>query len=203
MQTPERITLLIDALEKGKILTSSVSFSRSVRLMQQRDEDLRKRARVLFTKNQEQAKEVNKEYQAALELEGDPLKGRQVYNQSCAMCHQVRGALGVSFGPDLGTIHNWKKEDIMANILDPSLSISAGYELWDVELNNGESVQGIIASETPAAITLKNNGKADRTINRQEIKSLRSLNISAMTSGLEKQIDKQQMADLLSFLRQN
>ena len=203
MQNPERIALLIDALEKGKILTSSVSFSRSVRLMQQKDESLRKCARKLFTKNQEQAKEVNKEYQAALELKGDPLKGRQVYNQNCAICHQVRGELGVSFGPDLGTIHNWEKEDIMANILDPILSISAGYELWEVELNNGESVQGIMASETPAAITLKNNGKADRTINRQEIKSLRSLNISAMTSGLEKHIDKQQMADLLAFLRQN
>jgi putative heme-binding domain-containing protein len=109
----------------------------------------------------------------------------------------------LSFGPDLGTIHNWKKEDILANIINPSLSISAGYELWEVVLNDGESVQGIMASETPTAITLKNYGKEDRTINRQEIKSLRSLNISAMTTGLEKNIDKQQMADLLAFIRQN
>jgi putative membrane-bound dehydrogenase-like protein len=203
MQKPERIPLLINALEKGEILTSSVSFDRSVRLMQQKDESLRKRARKLFTKNEEQAKEINRKYQAALELKGDPLKGRHVYNQNCAMCHQVRGESGVSFGPDLGTIHNWKREDIMANILDPGLSIAAGYELWEVELNSGESAQGIMASETPAAITLKNNGKADRTINRQEIRSLKSLNISAMTPGLDKQIDKQQMADLLAFLRQN
>jgi putative membrane-bound dehydrogenase-like protein len=203
MTNPERRALLIDALEKGKILTSSVSFGRSVSLMQSKDESLRNRARILFTKNEGQAKEINKEYQAALELKGDPLKGKQVYLQNCAICHQVRGDMGVSFGPDLGTIHNWKKEDIMANILDPSLSISAGYELWEVELNNGESVQGIIASETPTAITLKNNGKANRTINRQAIKSLKSLNISAMTSGLEKNINKQQMADILAFLRQN
>jgi putative membrane-bound dehydrogenase-like protein len=203
MSNPERAALLIDALEKGKILTGSISFSRSVRLMTLKDENLRNRARKLFTKNEKQAKDINKDYQTALKLNGDPVKGRQVYTQNCAMCHSVRGKLGVSFGPDLGTIHNWKKEDIMANILDPSLSISAGYELWEVELNNGETVQGIIASETPAAITLKNNGKADITVNRQEIKSLKSLSISAMTSGLEKNIDKQQMADLLAFLRQN
>lgn len=203
MAKPERVPLLIDALEKGKILTSNVEFGKSVSLMQSKDPDLRKRARILFTKGERQAKEINKSYLASLELKGDPLKGKQVFSQSCAMCHQVRGGVGLSFGPDLGTIHNWKKEDIMANILNPSLSISAGYELWEVELNDGESVQGIISSETQTAITLKNFGKADRTITRQEIKSLRSLNISGMTPGLEKNIDKQQMADLLSFLRQN
>jgi putative heme-binding domain-containing protein len=203
MSTPQRRAILIKALEDGKILTSSISFNRSVSLMQLRDDNLRKRARALFTKNEQQAKEINKQYQAALELQGDTLRGKQVYLQNCAMCHAVRGKMGVAFGPDLGTIHNWKKEDIMANILDPSLSISAGYELWDVELKNGESLQGIISSETPSAITLKNNGKADQTINRQDIKSLRSLNISAMRSGLNKNISKQQMADLLAFLRKN
>jgi putative heme-binding domain-containing protein len=203
MSSPQRSALLIDALEKGKILTSSVSFPRSVSLMQAKDPDLRNRARKLFTKSEEQAKIINKQYQSALQITGDPVKGKQVFGQNCISCHQVRGQLGLAFGPDLGTIHNWKKEDIMANILDPSLSISAGFELWEVELNDGESVQGIMASETPTAITLRNFGKADRTINRQEIKSLRSLNISAMTSGFEKSINQEQMADLLAFIRQN
>ena len=203
MANPERSALLIDALEKGKILSSSVSFERSASLMMMKDGSLRNRARRLFTKNEEEAKEINKTYQAALDLKGDPAAGKQVYLQNCARCHAVRGELGVPFGPDLGTIHNWKKEDIMANILNPSLSISAGYELWQVELKNNESAQGIIASETSAAITLKNSEGLSRVINRQEIKSIKSLNISAMPSGLEKKIDKQQMADILAFLRQN
>jgi hypothetical protein len=36
-----------------------------------------------------------------------------------------------------------------------------------------------------------------------DIKSLKALNMSSMPTGLEKQINKQQMADLLAFLRQN
>jgi putative membrane-bound dehydrogenase-like protein len=203
MENPDRMKILIEALEKQKILISSVSFGRSVSLMQVKDESLRNRARKLFTKNSKQAKEVNKQYQKALELNGDPLKGKEVYVQNCAICHQVRGKFGVQIGPDLGTIHNWKKEDIMANILDPSLSIYPGYELWEFELNNNESVQGIIVSETSSAIMLRNNGKPDRTINRQDVKSLKSLNISAMPAGLEKNINERAMADLLSFLRQN
>src|SRR5690606_37400331 len=148
-------------------------------------------------------KKVNEKYQKALELTGDPVHGRAVYAASCVICHQVRGEFGIAIGPDLGTVHNWTKEDIMANILDPNLSIAAGFDLWNVELNTGESVQGIIKSETPTAITLVYSGKNDRTINRQEIKSLTTVNVSAMPSGLEKSIDQQQMADLLSFLRQN
>ncbi|MET7000967.1 PVC-type heme-binding CxxCH protein [Chitinophaga defluvii] len=203
LDNQDRMALLIDAMEKNKIQTTSVSFNTSVGLMQVRDEKLRERARKLFTRNQEQAKTINKEYQASLDLKGDPVKGKDVYMQSCAICHQMKGELGVAFGPDLSTIHNWKKEDMLANILDPNLSILGGYDLWQIEMNNGESIQGIIATETATAITVKSNGKMDRLINRQDVKSLKSLSMSPMPQGLEKNIDKQAMADLLAFLRQH
>lgn len=198
-----RIILLIDALEKDKIKPAHVSFSNSVQLMQNDNENLRNRARTLFTKNERETKKINKEYQKALKLDGDPAKGKEVYVQNCGICHQVRGKMGVAIGPDLGTIHNWIKEDIMANVLDPNLSISSGFSLWEVKLNSGESVQGIIASETSTAITLRNNGMLDRTVNRQNVKSLKAINISGMPAGFEKKINQQQMADLLAFLRQH
>ncbi|MFA6947098.1 MAG: c-type cytochrome, partial [Pedobacter sp.] len=199
----DRIELLLTAIETNKIQASSVSFGRSVGLMQNTDENLRNRARKLFTKNEEEGKRVNKEYKKALELTGDVTKGKAVFIQNCAICHQVRGEIGVEFGPDMGTVHNWIREDIMANILNPNLSISSGYDLWEVELNNGELAQGIISSETSTALTLRNNGKLDKTINRQDIKSIKSLNASAMPSGFEKKINTQEMADLLAFLRKN
>jgi putative membrane-bound dehydrogenase-like protein len=198
-----RIALLIDALEKNKIKPSSIKFSTSVRLMDQSNENLRNRARVIFTKNERERVNVNKEYEKALQLDGDAAKGKQVYMTNCAICHQVRGKMGVAFGPDLGTVQNWIKEDVMANILNPNLSISSGFDMWNVQLNSGETEQGIIFTETPVAITLRNNGKMDRTINRQDIQSIRAMNASAMPTGLEKNIDKQQMADLLAFLRRN
>ncbi|MBS1737905.1 MAG: c-type cytochrome, partial [Bacteroidetes bacterium] len=203
MADSSRIALLIDALETNKINPGYVSFSGSVQLMQNSDENLRNRARTLFTKSQREAERINKEYQKALQLNGDTVKGNEVYVQNCAICHQVRGKTGVAFGPDLGTIHNWIKEDIMAAILDPGLSISSGFDTWSVELNNGETVQGIIASETSAAITLRNSLSVDRTINRQDVKSLKSLNASLMPTGFEKKINQQQMADLLAFLRKH
>ena len=203
MSDSDRITLLIDALEKDKIKPSGVSFPTSVQLMQNKNDNLRNRARVIFTKNERDRKKVNKEYEESLKLEGNAANGKEVYMKNCAICHQVRGKMGVAIGPDLGTVQNWIKEDVMANIIDPSLSISSGFDMWNVELNSGETTQGIIFSETPVAITLRNNGKLDRTINRQDIRSIRAMNVSAMPVGLEKNIDKQQMADLLVFLRRH
>jgi putative heme-binding domain-containing protein len=68
-------------------------------------------------------------------------------------------------------------------------------------LDNGETVQGIIAAETPAAITFRANNMQDKTVSRQDIKTLKALNTSLMPGGFEKNIDKQQMADLMAFLK--
>jgi putative membrane-bound dehydrogenase-like protein len=196
----QRVAMLLTAIETGKIQAADVSWGRKVGLMVNSNESLRNRARTLFTKTNEE--EINRTYQAALEKKGDAINGKNVYQQQCALCHQVRGHMGVTLGPDLGTIHNWSKDAIMANILAPNQSISSGYELWDVELNNGESFQGIIASETPGAITFRNVGAAERTVRRQDIKSLTALEMSVMTEGLDKQISVEEMADLLAFLKQ-
>lgn len=203
MKEEDKIDILITALEAGKIQPGHVSFNRSVYIMQVKNETLKNRARKIFTKSSQDAKAINKKYQQALELTGNAEKGMTVFLQNCGLCHQVRGEKGVAFGPDLGTIHNWKKEDLLANILDPNLAIYPGFDLWEIKLNSGESLQGIIANETPAAITVKNQGMMDRTINRQDIASLKSLNLSAMPTGLEQKINYQDMADLLAFLRKN
>jgi putative membrane-bound dehydrogenase-like protein len=200
---PARIKLLLDAIEEGRVQPASIGWPRSVWLMMLSDKVLRDRARMLLTKNEGEQVKVNQAYQQVLTLKGDPVKGKAIYSQHCASCHQVRGGMGVNFGPDLGTVHNWSAEAIMANILAPNLSISSGYELWIAELKNGESVQGIIAAESPTTVTLINAARVERSIRREDISALKAMNMSAMPVGLEKQINQQQMADLLAFLKQN
>ncbi len=202
MQDTARIRLLLNAVEAGTIQQANIGWPRSVRLMAQPNEQLRNKARVLLTRKNDKRKDVIPQYQSALELEGNQEKGKLVYQAHCATCHQKRGTMGVAFGPDLGTVHNWPPAGIMTHILDPNQSISDGYDLWDVVLTNGATVQGIISTETPNALTLRNVGGQEATIARQDIKSIKALGMSAMPAGLENQIDKQDMADLLAFLKQ-
>ena len=201
LESEDRVTLLLDALDSGRIQKASIHFYQATQLMTQPNEKIRKRARSIFAHNDEG--NVTQQYQAALSMKGDERKGKSVFQRNCAICHQVRGEAGFSFGPDLATVQNWQPRSIMAHILAPNLSIAPGYELWAVELINGEYRQGIISSETPAAITLKNAGSSEQMINRRDIKALKTLNISAMPPGLENNISEHDMADLLAFLRKN
>jgi len=89
----------------------------------------------------------------------------------------------------------------MINILDPNLSISHGYELWNFVLNDGTGLQGIIVSETSNAIVVNQQGGVKKTIARNDIRSLRTLDVSPMPNDFEKRINKQQMADLIAFIK--
>jgi putative membrane-bound dehydrogenase-like protein len=200
MDKEPRVRILLKALEDGKVQPTTVGWQRSIRLMTQRNIELRNRARAFF-ENDDQRKKVIEDYSAALNLRGDLAKGREVYQRSCAICHQVKGANGIAFGPDLGTIQGWPASGIMANILDPNQSIAHGFDLWNIGLKNGESFQGVITSETPSSLTVRNASGEVKTIARDELASQKALNMSAMPVGLESQITHQDMADLLAFLR--
>ncbi|GAB3898097.1 c-type cytochrome [Larkinella knui] len=197
-----RIKLLLDAVEKGTIDQNSIGWPRSVGLMANSNVESRNRARVLLTKRDKQRDEVIKQYQTSLDLAASPEKGALVFQQNCALCHQIGSTGGIAFGPDLATIRNRRPASIMGDILNPNLSIADGYDLWTITLKNGETLQGLIPTETPTALTLRNQGGQETTIARQDIESLKAMNMSAMTAGLEKQINPQQMADLLAYIKQ-
>ena len=196
--SPERVKLLLDAIESGAVNRGAIGWSQSVRLRS--GGKYMDRARKLLTETDDKRKEIIQQYEAALNIKGNPEKGMSVYQMHCAICHQIGGRIGRAFGPDMGTVHAWPSADIMTNILDPNRSISHGYDIWSVKLSNGKIIEGIISTETPAAITLSNTEGEITNIARQDITSLTALRMSAMPMGFEKKISKQQMADLLAFL---
>jgi len=200
MMNTQRMKSLLDAVESGKINKSSLGWPKSSSLMGQENDTIRNLARALLVDHEQE--KINREYQASLQLTGDGDNGKLVFQQNCGICHQVRGKLGFKFGPDLGTVHGWLPKDIMANILAPNLSISVGFDLWELKMKNGEMLQGIISSETAAAITLNISSGQEKILNRQDIESLKVMNTSAMPV-LTQQINHQQMADILAFLRQS
>jgi putative membrane-bound dehydrogenase-like protein len=197
-----RLSLLLQNISKGNITKSELGWPVTVILMRDIPDSLKEIARTLLTQKKEDRSPVIKKYEAALKLKGDAVKGRTVYVANCLVCHKVRGKTGVEFGPDLGTVQGWLPESIMINILDPNQSISHGYDLWNVVLNDGSMLQGIIVSETSNAIVLNRQGGVKSTIARKDIRSLRTLDMSPMPADFEKRIDIQQMADLIAFIKQ-
>ncbi len=197
-----RITLLLQSIAKGKITKDELGWPVTVILMRDIPDSLKEYARTLLTVKKEDRNPVIKTYEASLKMKGNASKGKTVYVANCLVCHQVRGKMGIDFGPDLGTVQSWQPESIMINILDPNLSISHGYGLWNIVLNDGAMLQGIIVSETSNAIVLNKQGGVKITIARSDVKSLKTSEISPMPNDFEKRIDTQQMADLIAFIKQ-
>lgn len=201
LQSPVAIAQLLTALESGEVNPASLGWRRSVRLMTQRDADLRERARALLAETEGGRAQVVASYRPALALEGSAEAGEQVYQHQCAVCHTMGATRGMAFGPDLASLGNRQPGNLLADILDPNRSIADGYDLWELILTDGTRVQGVVASQTPSAVTLRHAGGAEQLISRKQITSMATLPMSAMPEGLEKTIDHQQMADLLAFIR--
>ncbi|MCF0060435.1 c-type cytochrome [Dyadobacter chenwenxiniae] len=202
MVNESRISLLLDALEKKIIDPSAIGWPRSVGLMAQGNAALKARSRMLLTKKDDGRMEVVKAYAPALSMTGSIDNGRAVFQKNCSACHQIGGKSGTPYGPDLGTIRNRRPESIMGDILNPNLSIADGFDIWSIEIKEGEPVQGLIATESPTALTIRNYGGQETVIARANIKSLKALGMSVMPAGLENQISRQEMADLLLYLKQ-
>ncbi len=196
-----RMLLLLDAVEQHTVEPSTIGWRRSVHLMNHDDEAVRTKARTLLAASAPNEAEVIAQYQPALILEGDAKQGLDIFTQSCARCHTYAGKLGNTIGPDLSTLRNRSKRAIMEDILMPNKSIADGYEFWEITLSNGKKLAGIISSESVNALTLTDLSGQTNTVQRQYIQALKDSEISAMPSGLENQIDHQQMADLLAFLK--
>jgi len=143
---------------------------------------------------------VVKRYEAALDKTGDAARGKAVFKSICAKCHRLDG-MGAEVGPDLATVQNQPKQMLLTDILMPSKSIAQGFEAYVVETVSGSTIDGVIGPQTPTSIALRHEDGKEDVIQRKDIKQMYVTNLSAMPGDLEKQIDVQQMADLLEYLK--
>lgn len=200
LSRPERIRLLLDALETRAVLTSQVSMARRGLLFKHADKSIQTRAIALFSQDTPGPRqEVLKAYQAALTLPADPERGRIVMRRVCLACHRWKDE-GQDVGPNLETIRNRTPEEVLLHVMDPNREVSPNLLEYIVLLKDGRSTTGIIASETSGGITLKKPEGRQEIILRQDIDEFYSSGRSLMPEGLEKSVSIQEMADLLAVL---
>ncbi|MSU61831.1 MAG: c-type cytochrome [Pedosphaera sp.] len=143
---------------------------------------------------------VIENYAPALKLAGDPGRGAATFAKLCLACHYLQGH-GQRVGPDLSGINSRPADVLLVDLLDPSRQITPDHVTYEALKSNGETVSGLLASETETRVILRHAGAPDETIPRSELKSLRATAKSLMPDGLEAGLSNQDMADLLEFLR--
>jgi putative heme-binding domain-containing protein len=200
LQDANRLALLLDAIEAGKIQPASVSRASRQRILRARDEGIRKRATALFANVSNDRGAVIRKFRDAASRTGDSARGIEVFRVHCGGCHKI-GDIGVQVGPDLLTLAGQPKEELLSNILDPNANIAPGYEEYLVQTRDGRTVTGVIANQNTTSVTLRRNKGEEDTILRHAIAEMRVLTVSAMPENLEEGINVEQMADLLEYLK--
>ena len=139
------------------------------------------------------------DYLPALKLVADAPRGQSVFRQHCMACHKI-GNDGFAVGPDLTTSATRDPAALLAHILDPNQHVLPNYVQYLIADRNGRIFTGLIAAETATSITVRRDNNNEEAILRSDIEEMTSTGKSLMPEGLERQLSKQDMADLLAYL---
>jgi putative membrane-bound dehydrogenase-like protein len=192
---------LLDQIDHGVIHASGIEFGQRDRLLKYPDKIIAERAAKLFqSKNSAKRQDIIVAYRQAFELRGDVAKGRVVFERACASCHR-KDKLGNEVGPNMATVAEHTNEKLLVNILDPNADIQPGFQAYNVLLESGEVLTGLLVGETANSVSIKSAKGITQTVSRLEIEQLRNSNLSLMPEGLESILTMQDLADVISFLR--
>ncbi|MFM9068153.1 MAG: c-type cytochrome, partial [Planctomycetota bacterium] len=143
---------------------------------------------------------VYEELKPVASLASDPAQGQLVFKRACAACHRLDQA-GIPVGPDLFGIRNQTKEAILLHIIIPEQEITPGFAAYVVTTKDGRVLTGILAAESPTSVTLRQAQGKEDTILREDIEELVASRLSLMPQELEKNVSRQEFADLLAYLK--
>jgi putative heme-binding domain-containing protein len=135
---------------------------------------------------------------------GDIRRGQEVFNSpkaACLSCHAI-GYIGGRIGPDLTRIGEVRSErDLLEAILFPNASFARGFEPISVTTTSGDVHGGVLRSDSRDEVVLGTGAGQEVRIAKSNIKEIESGTVSLMPPGLEEQLTRQELADLLAFLK--
>jgi putative heme-binding domain-containing protein len=198
---PEYLGALLSAIESAAVPVGLIDSLRRSQLTAHRDPLIRDRAaRLLATAAVGDRAKVYEDYKSVLQLAPNAANGHQVFLKVCANCHRLDRA-GTAVGPDLFGIRSQPKAAILLHILIPEYEITPGFGAYLLETTDGRVLAGLLVAETPLRVTLRQALGKEETVLRSNIESLTLSKLSLMPQELEKTLSRQDLADLVSYLK--
>jgi putative membrane-bound dehydrogenase-like protein len=197
---PAHYAGVLTAIEDGEIPASAVPTLRRAVFSKSKDAAIRERAEKLFTAAAGDRQKVFEAAKESLALAAKPEHGRELFRAICATCHRLYQE-GFAVGPDLFDIRNQPKENVLFHIIIPDAEIAPAFTTYTVETKDGRTLAGLLGSETASSVTLRMPLAQEETILRSNIANLTAMPNSLMPTGLDAALTKQDLADLLAFLK--
>ena len=189
----------LNAVQDGRVKTFEVDPARVQLLRRNADPDVAKQVAKLFVDRRASRAAVVKQYQPALKLKANVARGKEMFREHCSTCHRLDG-VGNEVGAELKGVRQRGMASVLLNILDPNREVKPEYLAYAVTTTDDRVLTGMIGAESANNFSVRQVDGTSVTVQRNQIKELRSLGMSFMPEGLEFNIDEQAMADLLGYL---
>ncbi len=198
---PDYLPMLFKAIGDGTITAGEIGSSDRERLLNHKSSDIREQSKRLFHDLESGNRmQVYQSYREIVRNSGDSNAGRQVFKRVCASCHSYSG-VGGRVGPDLTGVKNQPSDALLLHTLVPNYEVYPAYQAMTIETSSGETLIGLIGSETDHSLTLRTSTGEDIVLSRTSIRSLTTMGRSLMPDGLEQMMTNEDIRDLITFLR--
>jgi len=197
---------LLDAMATGAIDRQDVSAFVARKIHSFGDEDLSARLkkhwgtiRQTSAENKAEITRYKKLLTDKFVSQGDARHGRLVYSRTCMQCHRLYN-IGGMIGPDLTGSNRANLDYVLENVLSPSAVIGRDYRLKNIITASGRVIAGIIVEETDSSYTVQ-TANEKIVLSKEDIDEMIDSKISMMPEGLWKKLSKEDVRDLVLYLR--
>ena len=141
-------------------------------------------------------------------LMGDPAKGKELFfdisdNMNCAACHRINGK-GSGVGPDLSHLSERSPKEIFKDIILPNADVPQAGQLVELTTHDGEWLEVLRVEESSSRVKVYDVSSSPpvlRSIKKEQIRSLRASDRSAMPETYAQRYTLLELLDLISFLK--
>ncbi|MEP7258314.1 MAG: PVC-type heme-binding CxxCH protein [Flavitalea sp.] len=198
---PAFLEILFGAIQKGVISAAEISSIDRDRLIKDSDSSISKRASLVFKEVEGGARmKTYEEFKSILDKPGNKEAGKIVFTRVCSSCHS-HGGQGGKVGPDLTGVSNQPEDALLLHILAPNYEVLPAYQAIAVKTSDNQMISGWLMAETGNSVTLKTAFGTEVSILRSNILSLVNSGLSLMPEGLEKTMSKDELRNLIAFLK--
>jgi putative heme-binding domain-containing protein len=196
---------LLEAIQRGRIKRTEVNASQLRQLRTLKDEELKERIASVWPQldsspsgKQAQFARLKKLLAPDQIRTANAAHGRQLFQQTCAVCHKLFGE-GAQIGPDLTGSDRANVDYLLDNIVDPSGIVPESYRVSNISLKDGRLIAGIVLSRTPQTVTVQTTSEK-LSLEPGAIESITESRLSMMPEGLLDAMSDQDVKDLGAYL---
>ena len=130
---------------------------------------------------------------------GKAADGQRVFQQSCAVCHQI-GGQGALVGPQLDGIGNRGLERLLEDVLDPNRNVDSAFRSHTITLKDGDVMSGLPRREEGELLIVADSTGKEISIPKTNIENRRESELSLMPENLGELLAPADFNNLMAYL---